>query len=143
MGLSKFLFVSILIFLCGRPAFAVLGEQINPQSVEIKSKFSISSVPEDRKKVKEFFVKSGDVFGTCYDPRIAKDLSQILGAKYSALFSKSIKESAAKVGKGHPRIQIVKNNDLFIRSARLGRSLSICVCDPNKVPEGVSCNDVR
>lgn len=133
-----------IVVLCTTPAYAVLGEQVKAQSVEAKSHFSISSVPGDRNKVKEFFDKSGNVFGTCYDPRVAKDLNPILGANYTDLFAKSIKESTPpRKREPHPRVQLIKNSNIAIRSTRIGRSLIVCVYDPQKLPEGVNENEIH
>jgi hypothetical protein len=138
-------FILLFLHICvyASTAHAVLGERVVAKSVDAKTSYSVSSDPSDRKKVKEFFDKSGNVFGACYDPRIAKDLTQVLGAKYSVLFAKSIKESNLPPRKGHPRIQTIKNSDLVIRSTKLGRSFSICVYDPQELPEGMSGNEIH
>lgn len=118
---------------------------VSASTVAPKTNFLVTNIP-DRRQIKQFSDSSGNVFGTCYDPRTGKDLNSILGPKLSGVFASAIKASkvgAHKSHQGHSRVQVVKNENIYIRSTRMGRSLKICVCDPTLAPEGVSCNEIN
>jgi len=145
MNLVKYLsIISEILFLIlySLPAHAVLGGKVTPLNVEVKSpNCSISRKALGRVGVSEFFDEAGNIYGVCWkSTRRVKDLTQILGAKYSPLYAVKMKNAVRHKGQ---RFLDIEDSDLTIKMSASGRSFASCVYDPQQLPEGVSGHEIH
>ena len=117
-----------------------------PQSIEnqnnVEKNYIITNrIDKSRAKVTEFTDKTGNTFGVCWsDKRVTKDLTSILGAKFSSRYAEKMKSAPRIKGR---RFLVVANNDLVIKMSGAGRSFKSCVYDPGQLPEGTSENEIH